>query len=197
MHAVCALDVLVALSGRSGRIECIWVHWIIECLGRNGCMHQTHRMHCECAGCMRWVHWMRWMHAFGASYALDACIEYVSWRSCVRSLIYRKLRCDLHDGRARDRWRVTSCAATVIAAMRTIAYASQVAPRPPWRSCAPLLVHHRLRCDRHGGHARDRLCIARCAATVIAGMRAFAGASQATLRPPWRSYARSLMHHKL
>ena len=130
MHAVCALDVLVALSGRSGRIECIWVHWIIECLGRNGCMHQTHRMHCECAGCMRWVHWMRWMHAFGASYALDACIEYVSWRSCVRSLIYRKLRCDLHDGRARDRWRVTSYAATVIAAMRTIAYASQVALRP-------------------------------------------------------------------
>ena len=103
----------------------------------------------------------------------------------------------------------------VMAVMRAVADISQVALRPSWRSCARSLARHKLRCDRHRGHAHDRLCIASraapimtvmcaiagasqvCAATVMAVMRAIAYALRVALQPSLRACARSLARRKL
>ena len=119
------------------------------------------------------------------------------WRSCARSLIRRALRCDRHSGHARDRSRIVSCAATVVALTRAIADIPQVALRPSWWSCARSLTHRKLRCDRHGGHVRDRRCIVRRFATFMTVTRAIADAPQVVLRPSWWQCARSLMRRKL
>ena len=66
--------------------------------------------------------------------------------------------------------------------------------RPSWRSCARLLMHCALRCNRHCGHARVRWRVASYVATAMEVVRAIADASQVVMRPPWRSCARSLMH---
>ena len=54
---------------------------------------------------------------------------------------------------ALHRWRITSCAATVIAAMRPIGYASQVALRPSWQTVTSADVHQATRRKLRAGRS--------------------------------------------